>query len=367
MSSEIINKYLSNEASEQEVQELFDWINASEENKNQFIAAKKLWVFTTLSSDVSIETVPLVRLMSKKSIRTYFQYAAIFLVLLGLGATIFLFNTKSKASKEVVLELGDGRLEFFSGKTETILLNNKGGLVAKKFSDKMVYFGKVQAEEVVYNTLSVPYGKRFKLQLSDGTVVSLNSGTTFRYPEQFGFSENRNVYLSGEAFFEVAKDKEHPFVVHANQAAIEVLGTTFNISAYPENPTVNSTLIEGSVRMYEALNPTNAVLLKPNQMATWQNNSKKLVLKEVDPKLYAAWTKGELAFKDTPFSIIAKILQRTYDVEIINENSDLAKQNFTGTIRVSESSVENILDLLKRDTPFNYSIQQKTITITNLR
>lgn len=367
MSSEIINKYLSNEASEQEVQELFDWIDASEENKNQFIVAKKLWVLTTLSSDVSIETVPVVQLMSKKRIRTYFQYAAIFLVLLGLGSTVFLFSTKSKASKEVVLELGDGRLEFFSGKTQTILLNDKGDLVAKKFPDKMVYFGKVQNEEVVYNTLSVPYGKRFKLQLSDGTVVSLNSGTTFRYPEQFGISENRNVYLSGEAFFEVAKDKEHPFVVHANQAAVEVLGTTFNVSAYPENPTVNSTLIEGSIRMYEALNPSNAVLLKPNQMVTWQNNSKKLVLKEVDPTLYAAWTKGELAFKDTPFSIIAKILQRTYDVEIINENSDLAKQNFTGTIRISESSVENILDLLQRDTPFNYSIQQKTITITNLR
>jgi ferric-dicitrate binding protein FerR (iron transport regulator) len=102
-------------------------------------------------------------------------------------------------------------------------------------------------------------------------------------------------------------------------------------------------------------------------MVTWQNNSKKLVLKEVDPTLYAAWTKGELAFKDTPFSSIAKILQRTYDVKIINSNSDLAKQNFTGTIRISESSVENILDLLQRDTPFNYSIQQKTITITNLR
>ncbi|WP_343706068.1 FecR domain-containing protein [Flavobacterium sp.] len=367
MTSEIISKYLSNEASEQEVQALFDWIEASEENRNQFIKAKKIWALTTLSSDLYFDAAPVLQIKPKNRTKQYLQYAAVFLVFLGLGTTIFLLNKTTETPKEIVLELGDGRLEYFSGKTQSALLNEKGVLVAKKFPTEIVYFGKVQDHKVIYNTLSVPYGKCFKLKLSDGTVVSLNSGTTLRYPEQFGLNGNRNVYLTGEAFFEVAKDKMHPFIVHANQADIEVLGTTFNVSAYPENPTVNSTLIEGSVRMSEAANPSNAILLEPNQMATWQNNSKKIVLKEVDPAFYTAWTKGELAFKDTPFSTIAKIIQRTYDVEIINENSDLAKQNFTGTIKISESSVENILDLLKRDTPFNYSIDQKTITITNPR
>ena len=367
MTSEIISKYLSNEASEQEVQALFDWIEASDENKNQFIKAKKIWALTTLSSDLSIETAPVIQMQPKNKIRQYVQYAAIFLVFLGLGTTIFLLNKTTENPKEIVLELGDGRLEYISGKAQTALLNDKGELIAKKFPNEIVYFGKVADQKVIYNTLSVPYGKRFKLKLSDGTIVSLNSGTSLRYPEQFGLNGNRDVYLTGEAFFEVARDKMHPFIVHANQADIEVLGTTFNVSAYPENPTVNSTLIEGSIRMSEAANSTNAILLEPNQMATWQNNSKKLAVKEVDPAFYVAWTKGELAFKDTPFSIIAKIIQRTYDVEIINENSDLARQNFTGTIKISESSVENILDLLKRDTPFNYSIDQKTITITNPR
>jgi len=367
MTSEIISKYLSNEASEQEVQALFDWIEASDENKNQFIKAKKIWALITLSSDLSIETAPVIQMQPKNKIRQYVQYAAIFLVFLGLGTTIFLLNKTTENPKEIVLELGDGRLEYLSGKAQTALLNDKGELIAKKFPNEIVYFGKVADQKVIYNTLSVPYGKRFKLKLSDGTIVSLNSGTNLRYPEQFGLNGNRDVYLTGEAFFEVAKDKMHPFIVHANHADIEVLGTTFNVSAYPENPTVNSTLIEGSIRMSEAANSTNVILLEPNQMATWQNNSKKLAVKEVDPAFYVAWTKGELAFKDTPFSIIAKIIQRTYDVEIINENSDLAKQNFTGTIKISESSVENILDLLKRDTPFNYSIDQKIITITNPR
>ncbi|MEN2488235.1 FecR domain-containing protein [Flavobacterium sp. B11] len=367
MTSEIIHKYLSNEASEQEVQALFDWIEASEENKKQFIKAKKIWALTTLFSDLSIETVPVIQMKPKNSIRQYLQYAAIFLVFLGLGTTFYLFNSKSETPKEIVLELGDGRLEYISGKKETALLNDKGDLIAKKFPTEIIYFGKVQDHKVIYNTLSVPYGKRFKLKLSDGTIVSLNAGSSLRYPEQFGLNGNRNVYLTGEAFFEVAKDQEHPFVVNANQVDIKVLGTKFNVSAYPENPTVNSTLVEGSIQMSETADPSNVILLEPNQMATWQNNAKKITLKNVDVSLYAAWTKGELAFKDTPFSTIAKIIQRTYDVEIINENSDLARQNFTGTINISESSVENILDLLKRDTPFNYSIKQKTITITNPR
>jgi ferric-dicitrate binding protein FerR (iron transport regulator) len=99
-------------------------------------------------------------------------------------------------------------------------------------------------------------------------------------------------------------------------------------------------------------------------MAVWQSQSKKITTKNVDTSFYEAWTQGELAFNNTPFSTITKIIERSYDVEIINENAVLAKQNFTGSIKISESSVENILDLLKRDTPFNYSVEQKTITIT---
>ncbi|MFH7015426.1 FecR family protein [Flavobacterium sp. FlaQc-47] len=366
MITEIIYKYLSNEASEQEVEILFEWIDASEKNKKHFITLKKTWAISGLSEDLSNNSVPVISIQPKNKVLHYLKYAAVFLVLFGLGKLALDLSQKSKSSKEIILELADGHSEKITKDNQTQLVNDKGDLIAKKFPNKIVYFGKVEDQEVVYNTLKVPYGKKFKLVLSDGTVVSLNSGTTLKYPEQFGIHSKRSVYLTGEAFFEVAKDKEHPFIVNANEVDIEVLGTKFNVSAYPENPTVNGTLVEGSIQMYEVENNQNVVLLKPNQMATWQKNSKKITTKEVDPAFFSAWTKGELAFKDTPFSTIAKIIQRTYDVEIINENAVLAKQNFTGTIKISESSVENILELLKRDTPFNYSIKQNTITITNL-
>ncbi|OOV17447.1 FecR family protein [Flavobacterium sp. LM4] len=366
MTSEIIYKYLSNEASEQEVQTLFEWIEASEENKKQFIIIKKTWVLTALTKDISADTAPVIKIKPKNKTRKYFQYAAVFIVLLGLVKIAFNFNQRAKNSKEIVLELGNGQTEYITKNNHSNLVNDKGELIAKKLPGQIVYFGKTKDDEVIYNLLKVPYGKTFKLTLSDGTIVNLNSGTTLRYPEQFGINGKRTVYLTGEAFFEVTKDKEHPFIVNSNQVDIEVLGTKFNVSAYPENPSVNSVLVEGSIQMYETQNPSNSVLLKPNQMATWQNSTRKITTKSVDPSFYSAWTKGELTFNDTPFSTITKIIQRTYDVEIINKNSDLAKQNFTGTIKISESSVENILELLKRDTPFEYSIQQNTITITNL-
>lgn len=363
MTSELIYKYLSNEASEQEVQELFEWIDASAENKKQFISLKKTWALTALTGTISRD-IPVIALQPKSNTRKYFRYVAIFVVLIGLTRLAFYFNERTTVSKEIVLELGDGSLEYFSHKNENALVNDKGELVARKFSDRIIYFGKVLDKEVSYHTLKVPYGKTFKLKLSDGTFVSLNSGTTLRYPEQFGINGKRNVYLTGEAFFEVAKDKKHPFIVHSNQVDIEVLGTRFNVSAYPEDKTVSSVLVEGSIQMSQKDNPLNAVLLKPNQMAVWHNESQKIVNKTVDTSFYEAWTQGELAFNNTPFSTIAKIIERTYDVEIINENAVLAKQSFTGSIKISESSVENILELLKRDTPFNYSIKQNTITIT---
>lgn len=366
MASEIIYKYLANEATEEEIKTLFEWIEASEENKKQFITIKKIWTLTALSENILNDTAPVIKIKPKNKAAKYLQYAAVFLVLLGLGKIAFNFSQKTKSSKEIVLELGNGKTEYITKNNHTNLVNDKGELIARKLPGQIVYFGKTKNNEIIYNSLKVPYGKTFKLTLSDGSVVNLNSGTTLRYPEQFGVNGKRIVYLTGEAFFEVAKDKKHPFIVNANQAAIEVLGTKFNVSAYPENPSVNSVLVEGSIQMYETENASNAVLLQPNQMATWQNNSRKITTKSVDPAFYSAWTKGELTFHNTPFSTIAKIIQRTYDVEIINKNSDLAKQNFTGTIKISESSVENILELLKRDTPFEYSIQQNTITITNL-
>ncbi|MEL1242419.1 FecR family protein [Flavobacterium flavipallidum] len=362
---EIIHKYLKNEASEQEVEMLFDWIESSEANKKYFIEIKKTWALTGLAKKTETKVVPLRTIQSKTAV--YFRYAAMFLILLGIGSLVFNFNENSKEAKakEILLELGDGQKEYVTKENQINLVDEKGNLIAKKDSTQIVYFGKVNDKDVKYNTLSIPYGKKFKVILSDGTQVTMNSGTVLRYPEQFGKNSNRKVYLTGEAFFEVTKDKKHPFIVNVNDVDIKVLGTKFNVSAYPEDLVVKSALVEGSIQFKEVKNESNAVILVPNQMVTWNKNAKKIAVSHVDTSFYTAWVNGEMVFRDTPFSEIAKIIERNYDVKIVNKSTELAKQSFTGAININESTVENILELLKRDTPFQYSITNNAITIIN--
>lgn len=361
---DLIYKYLNNQTTEVEVEKLFDWIEASEENKQLFIGIKKTWVLATLPGNNPSEVIQLNK--KKRKTITLLKYAAVFVILLGLGKLAFDYSKKPQSENEIILELRDGRIEYVSKQNQTNLLDENGKLIAEKKEDQIVYHGKVNDDKVNYNTLTVPYGKTFIVVLSDGTKVTINSGTTLRYPEQFGIHSNRQVYLSGEAFFEVSKDKKHPFIVNSNEVDVRVLGTKFNVSAYPEEATVTSTLVEGSIQLEEDANKSNSVVIVPNQMAVWNKKTKNIAVANVDPSLYTAWLNGEMVFKDTPFSVIAKIIERTYNVEIINKSSELAKQRFSGTISTKESSVENILELLKRDTAFQYSKDNNTITITNI-
>ena len=120
------------------------------------------------------------------------------------------------------------------------------------------------AETLVYNTLKIPYGKQFEVELSDGTIVHLNSGTTLRYPVAFLKNQNRKVFLTGEAFFEVAKDKAHPFTVSTQELNVEVLGTKFNASSYTEDVTTDIVLVEGKVALYkDKKENNNSVKLTP--------------------------------------------------------------------------------------------------------
>ena len=117
---------------------------------------------------------------------------------------------------------------------------------------------------MVYNTLKIPYGKKFEVQLSDGTIVHLNAGTSLRYPVQFVKNQSRQVYLTGEAFFEVSKDKAHPFTVNTQEVNVEVLGTKFNVNSYTEDVSTDVVLVEGKVSLYkDKKTAENQVYLTP--------------------------------------------------------------------------------------------------------
>lgn len=373
---ELLYKYLNNEASEKEVLQVFNWIDESEENKTKFIELKKIWVLSALNSETKNlyewnqikEKIPTQK--KKFSAKTLKYVASIAIIIAGLS---YLTNVSFKTEKQktveiekyVVLEKSSGKVEYISENNEKIIKDTLGNIVSKQSNKELIYYNNPTITTLTYNTIKVPFSKTYKVVLSDGTIVHLNAGTTFTYPEQFNAANNRKVILKGEAYFEVFKDKNKPFIVEVNDVDVQVLGTIFNVSNYEEDSFINCVLKEGSVKLSAKENQKNSIILKPNEKATWQKNTRKFTREQVNTKNYDAWVNGELVFNKESFSEISKKIERYYDVKIINNNALLSSQVFTGTIKINESSVETILDLFKLDTPFNYIKKNTTIEIFN--
>jgi ferric-dicitrate binding protein FerR (iron transport regulator) len=216
----------------------------------------------------------------------------------------------------------------------------------------------------VYNTLKIPNGKRFELELSDGTVVHLNSGTTLKYPVKFIAGENRQVFLDGEAFFDVAKDKKHPFIVNADKLNVRVLGTHFNVSSYPEDDLTDVVLVEGSVGMYntnEEFNADKNTILKPGYKGSFNKNNNHINTKEVNTDMYTSWISGGLVFRDINFAAICKKLERKYDVNIVVKNQKLANEKFNASF--GDKPIEKILSYFDEVYGINYIRKDNVITI----
>ncbi|MEL7588482.1 MAG: FecR domain-containing protein [Prolixibacteraceae bacterium] len=183
-------------------------------------------------------------------------------------------------------------------------------------------------KEDLYTKIFVPPGQMTQIVLADGTKVSLNSGTTFKFQTAFSQS-SREVFIDGEAFLEVAKDKNKPFIVHAQNFTAEVLGTSFNISAYSSDSRANVTLVEGSVRLLSEERNWHAVLA-PGQRAIVSNGNAPEVTM-VDTGFYTSWQKGEIVFRNETLEDIARKLERWYHVEIGFKDENLKQLMFSGT------------------------------------
>ena len=177
-----------------------------------------------------------------------------------------------------------------------------------------------------FNILEVPVAAEYQLRLSDGTVVYLNSDSRLKYPEVFTGNE-RKVYLEGEAYFEVAKDKEHPFKVTAQGVEVNVLGTHFNVNAYPERTDVVTTLVEGKVRVGRG---TRQIVLVPGEQAAASAES--LNVKKVDVREYIAWKDGLFVFSRMSLEEIMRQVYRWYGVETVFSDETVRAVTFTGVI-----------------------------------
>ena len=200
------------------------------------------------------------------------------------------------------------------------------------------------------------------VSLPDGTSVTLNHYSTLTYPERFN-TDNREVELNGEAYFEVSKDKKHPFIVQTDAVDVRVLGTHFNVDAYRDSRDVRTTLLTGSVAVSNKSNSEH-MILKPNEIAIYNKVEKKLTRKLlVDATDEISWRHGEFIFDDVPLSDIARKLSNSFGTTI--QITDSALQNYRISARFPNGEdLETILSVLQDAGYFNYSHDNNQITIT---
>ena len=208
----------------------------------------------------------------------------------------------------------------------------------------------------VLNEISASNGKMKNFELPDGTQVWLNPGSSMVYSENMTKEKIRDVRLLGQAFFEVAKDARHPFVLQLGDIGLKVIGTSFNATNYKDDPNVEVVLQTGQVNLFEGsyADATNFTKLTPGQLASYQKGNKGFKIKEVDVQKYTSWMGGVLMFRDDLMSDVFRCLERWYDVKIIVNDPKINNYLYTATIK--NESLEQILKLLEYTSKVSYEI-----------
>jgi ferric-dicitrate binding protein FerR (iron transport regulator) len=210
--------------------------------------------------------------------------------------------------------------------------------------------GKLVREFVTFTENVTPRGKRLTVDLRDGTIIYLNAESRIRYKENLASESIREVFLEGEAFFEVAKDSLRPFIVHTGNIKTVVLGTSFNVNAYKPKEEISVAVVTGKVQVSTQNKKDRAVQLKPEEQATWSRQHATIRKEKSDSNRVAAWKEGTLNFKNEDFSDIVETLERWYGVEIEVKNMNIEK-GFSGSYKAQplETVLEGMSFVLKFD------------------
>lgn len=252
--------------------------------------------------------------------------------------------------QQVVLEQANRKIEESDG---TVLHSDSGALVYMANAEKTT-------AKVMYNTVSIPRGGEYRLELADGTKVWLNAATELRFPVNFT-GDMREVYLKGEAYFQVKRDEKHPFIVHTSMGAVEVLGTSFNVRDYEDEREVVTTLETGKV-MYVSGNTREKVTLNPGYQVL-EKESSPVEVRKVDPLQYTGWREGKYVFEDVALEDIMRTLCRWYDIDVVYANPAVKKFHFTGDLERYES-ISIFLSFIETGGDVKFKTEGKTIILS---
>ncbi len=224
-----------------------------------------------------------------------------------------------------------------------------------------IFSTRLSKPDPVYYTSFSPNGSVSQMVLPDNTVVYLNSGSELKY--QLNQKNKREVYLEGEAWFDVEKDKTKEFIVHTDYYDVIVMGTQFNVKAYAEDKLVTTTLEEGMVRITssEKLKINNARILKPGEQLVYDKDTNGLELKKVDTRIFTSWRENKLIFIDMSLENLIVLLERKYGVKIHVDDSSLLDLHYDGTIR--NETITEVMDIIQKTLPVKYKIENQEIHI----
>jgi len=272
-------------------------------------------------------------------------------------------NDVAPGGNKAILTLANGGTIVLDSAANGVLTQQGNANVLKTNNGQLAYnTTNEKPTEVLYNTLATPRAGQYQLVLPDGSKVWLNAASSIRYPTAFT-GANRQVDITGEVYFDIAKDARKPFIVRlgppaGGKGAVRVLGTQFNVNVYDDEPAVRTTLVEGSV---EVTKDAATALLKPGQQSQLTTSGALKVVQDADVEEAVAWKNGKLSFKHADIATILRQAARWYDVEIVYK----AKIEDTYTVDVPRNlPVSTLLHVLEMSSGVHFNIEGKRITVT---
>ncbi|WP_282037489.1 FecR family protein [Saccharicrinis aurantiacus] len=306
-------------------------------------------------------------------VRLSFQKIAAVVIpaIIILGASLLLWDSTPKqttivkseeikpVSNKAILLLDNGQSvqlddieQGVISESDGTLISNDKGLIKYDQSNKI-------AQKTIYNTIKVPRGGEYQLVLADGTKVWLNSDSEIKYPVQFA-GNTREVWISGELYFDVHPDKNKPFKISANGVGIEVLGTEFNVEAYKEDQDIITTLIEGSVKVTTESN--NGLIMKPNDQVVFNRTDQSIEINQVNARNMSLWKDGVFYADAEPLSEIMERLARWYNVDVSYDSPMLKTKRFSIEVKRYED-ISKVLHILAATQKVDFDVEGNKVIV----
>lgn len=381
---DIIIKELNQETDLEEKMILHEWLSQSENNillfeklKQKENLASVIKERNEINNQVAWEKINAeinkIQPGNKFRILRILRYAAIIVIPLLIASYFVLHKLQSKTNPAFSYNALEKQVQDFD---QSSLITSNGEIITLGASKDSVF--EIDATKIIkgeanisysadkstddqdikYNTLVTPKSKVFSIILADGTKVWLNASSAIKYPTQFT-SDVRNVYLTGEAFFEVAKDASKPFIVYTKNMSVEALGTAFNVMAYPDDEVVEATLVNGGVSVKTS---KSNLILKPGNQASFDKKTENLQKRPINVELFTSWKDGKYIFEYENLETVLTKISRWYDVDVSYLNNDIKKIHFSGTL-FKYNDIKQTLHIIELATNVKIDLVKNSIQV----